>query len=102
MCEYASAVQEARGDRYQGFRVAADVAWLARHEVAREVWPGCEWGADLLAKRLPFTALRLYDPQDWPPLDLGLLRAVHSRSIGEVAREAEPGLCVQAQRDGSI
>ena len=99
--DYASAVRATVADGYRGFRVAAEVAWLADEPEARQAWPGYEFGADLLAARLPFTALCVYDPHDWRAADLALMRSVHSHRIaGGVA--GGTGFRLYGQRDGSI
>lgn len=100
--DYTVAVRGALDDGYRGFRVAADVAWLADHPQARHDWPGYEFAADLLAARLPFTALCVYEPRHWHPAELGVVEALHSRRVGGTVTGADTGFRARADRDGSI
>jgi anti-anti-sigma factor len=100
--DYATAVRGALHDGFRGLRVAADVAWLAAHPQARVAWPGYEFGADVLAARLPFTALCMYDPRQWQTPELALLASLHARRVDHQSPEGDTGFRVAAERNGSI
>ncbi|WP_346120642.1 MEDS domain-containing protein [Micromonospora coerulea] len=78
---YAAQVRAAVDDGYLGLRVAAELSWLQGCPDARHSWPGYELRADLLAARLPFTALCIYDGRRWKPDELALIESVHQVNV---------------------
>jgi anti-anti-sigma factor len=99
---YAAAVEASVDEGYQGFRVAADLAWLHGRTEAGRAWPGYELAADLLASRLPFTALCIYEPSLHEQRQLALIEALHSVAVRDCDNPIETGFRLYAQRDGSI
>jgi anti-anti-sigma factor len=97
-----AAVRAAIRDGYQGLRVAADIAWLPAHEPAHRSWLGYEFGAEVLATRLPFTALCVYDPRHWQPQELALIASLHAVRVDYAQSELDTSFRVAAQRDGGI
>lgn len=98
---YVTAVHEAVDAGYQGLRIAADIAWLPGRTADKQLWPGYEMGAGLLAAQLPVTALCIYDADQWQSHDLAVLGAVHSSSIHDSAA-TDTVLRLHARPDGSV
>ncbi len=81
LAAYRATVHEAIADGYNGFRVAAEAAWLVDHPMHGALWPAYELRADLLASREPFIAMCCYDLRDCTERGLTLVQAVHGRAL---------------------
>lgn len=99
---YERLVLAALADGYTGLRVAADVPPALREITASGSWPSYELRADLLAARLPFTALCCYDRQWWAPDDVAPIAAVHALAFGPEGAAGHCGFRLHSGPDGAI
>jgi anti-anti-sigma factor len=99
---YAAEVLAAVDAGYRGLRVAAEVPWLRPVPAGWQHWSEYELRADVLASRLPFSALCAYNARLWPAEELAVLAAVHGISAADAPPEAGTGFRLYAQRDGSV
>jgi anti-anti-sigma factor len=99
---YAEQVRAAVDDGYVGLRVAAELSWLRGRADARHSWPGYELRADLLATRLPLTALCIYDGRQWQPDELALIESVHQIDMSDRPGPPLVGFRVYASPDGVL
>lgn len=99
---YERLVRDALADGFTGLRVAADVPPALREMTASGAWPSYELRADLLAARLPFTALCCYDRQWWAPDDVAPIASVHALAFGLDGAADHCGFRVHGVPDGAI
>lgn len=78
---YDVLVSAALREGFTGLRVAADATQVVLHEQAMETFASYELRAGMLAQRLPFAALCLYDRRACSGDAIEELHAVHPRNI---------------------
>lgn len=94
----AAQVQGALAAGFSGIRGVSDVTTVLTDPVAKSEWHAYELRADLLATRLPLTALCVYDERACSAADLDVALAVHGHRHGH-GRRREPGFRLHAGRD---
>ncbi|HLE99182.1 MAG TPA: MEDS domain-containing protein [Gaiellaceae bacterium] len=82
LAAYCALIEGALADGFSGVRVAADATAVLAEPGLDTAWSSYELRADLLATRLPFSALCAYDRHACAADRLELVHAVHSRSLG--------------------
>lgn len=76
---YAEAAWAAVADGFTGLRAYAESQFLLDRPDSLAAWPAYELRADLLASRLPITAVCAYDSRRWPDDELMMAETVHTR-----------------------
>jgi hypothetical protein len=85
---YVAAVREALAGGFTALRAIGQASVILRDPSARDLWPGYELGADLLAATLPFIGVCAYERGACDAEALRLLNAVHGRSYGRFDADA--------------
>lgn len=102
VADYRAMVRRAVDDGYPGLRVAAETNWLLETPHALKTWPTYEFRAEILARRIPFSALCCYDARAWPADELAMLRSLHGLDVRMRHPEEAAGFHLRARSDGGI
>lgn len=100
IASFVESINEALADGFAGLRVVGDVATIMSDPGVRGGWTSYELRADLLAARMPFSAICSYDRRRCASDTFGPAASVHSMHLGEIP--FLPGYRVTAHPQGGL
>lgn len=99
---FETLVVDALDEGFAGLRAVGEAACLVTDPAARDNWVAWELRTELLAARLPFTALCAYDVRECGDPLLEVMSALHGVRLHTGKPEHESSFRLQGREDGGI